>query len=86
MTVRAAVMNGNSAECEGLHMTQETRWTGQANVDSPEFAAALPHMSRKQLTFYANALKIIHPDAHKHVLNEIDRRVVLAYIEEGLGK
>jgi hypothetical protein len=70
-----------------LHiMKRETRWTGQANVDSPEFAAALPYMSRKQLTFYANALKIVHPDAHKRVLSEIERRVVLAYIEERLGK
>jgi hypothetical protein len=58
------------------------RWTGQANVNSAEFAGALPNMSDAQLQFYVKALKVYAPDAHKLVLEECARRVVLAVAAE----
>ena len=62
------------------------RWNGQANVATDFRANALPNMSDRQLTFFANAFKA-SGDAytHKLVLEEIERRCVLAYVEEGLG-
>jgi hypothetical protein len=64
-----------------------TRWHDKANADNiPEFKSALLQMSPPQLSFYANALKAAaRHEAHKLVLEEISRRVVLAYVEEGLG-
>jgi hypothetical protein len=79
-------------------MSKFTRWHGQVNVENIEaFKAALQSMSSAQLSFYANALKLalgapneatrlaVFAEAHKLVLEEIARRVVLAYVEEGLG-
>jgi hypothetical protein len=63
------------------------RWSGTLNIlNLEELEKVLPAMSDKQLSFYANVCKVHAPDAHKLVLEECSRRVVLAHVSEGLGE
>lgn len=63
------------------------RWHGQIKADDiPALKGAVERMTAPQLSFYANAFKAFAPEAHQVVLSEIERRCVLAYVEEGLGE
>ena len=57
------------------------RWNGHVNAnDIPALKKAVEQMADRQLSFYANAFKIFAPPAHKVVLDEIERRCVMAYV------
>lgn len=67
-------------------MHTRNRWQGHIKAnDLAGLKAAVEAMGDRQLGFYANAFKAHAPEAHRIVLEEIERRAVLAYIEEGLG-
>jgi hypothetical protein len=63
------------------------RWNGHVKADDiPELKKAVELMADRQLSFYATAFKAFAPpEARQVVLDEISRRCVLAYVEEGLG-